>query len=142
MNERHDSLEIGIRKILRRHTFVGTAIAYDRCDLVATIVLGDKDRARQVGAGLSAHRVTPVAESAGCGEQRLSSLHEFRCIRLRCESLRRPLRRRTLLCRASSTLTAASARRSGGLRCLSAEDDGEEKAKEQGCAHARSHTNR
>ena len=84
----------------------GAPAAHDRHDLVAADVLRHERRARQIGSGLAAHRVAPVAEAALGREQRLAALHLLGRIRLRRRGLRRPLRCRALLRAASLSLTA------------------------------------
>ena len=75
----------------------GRPRVHDRHDLVAADVLGDQRRSREVGSGLAAHRVAPMAEAALRREERRASLDLLRRIRLRRGRLRGTKGRRTPL---------------------------------------------
>src|SRR5262249_33257377 len=83
VNERDDRREVGVAEPDRRHPFVGAAVAHARTDLVAADVVAHERRARQVRAGLAAHRVASVAEAALRGEDALAGLQPLRRRRLR-----------------------------------------------------------
>src|SRR5690349_8123777 len=143
MDEGDDRFDVRIRQVLRRHAFIDTAVPNHRTDLVAANIFSDERRPRQVGPGLPAHRITPMAEAAGRGEEHLPSLHELWCVSLRRHGLRRSLRRWTLLRAASSALaltTASASRRRCGLRRLSAKDGDDQHAEEQCRGGSRSTT--
>jgi hypothetical protein len=92
VNERHDGGQVRLRHAVGRHALLGSAAPDHGTDLVTLDVFGDDGGAREVGAGLAAHRVASVAEAALRHEDHLAGAHLVRRVRLLRHSLRRTLR--------------------------------------------------
>jgi hypothetical protein len=78
VNERHDSCQIGIRKIEWRHSLVDAPRTDYRPDFVSVDVFFHEFGAGQVRPGFAAGSIAPVAERTLRSEKRLSFLHLLR----------------------------------------------------------------